>query len=794
MKPGNLFCCATNRFALACLIGVGWCGMAQAQVNWITPGSGNWEDGINWSGGAVPGLADDVTINQGGGNLITIGSAISGVNSLTSAEDLLLLQNQNLTLTTGGVTNGSLTLGINSDLTVNSGLFTANGTTVLDGGNVFGNGGSTLDFSVVTSYITDTGTNDSRTFRGTNGSTLDFSGLTSLTGGGFIRTLNVQADTGSSIDLSNLTNHVGGSVRFEADGAGSVIDLNSLGTLNHTDSVASRLFALNGGTINATALTTIQGVGANTVHVLVDGATSNLNIGSVTDVINSRVEFRNGGTLNTAAFTNFLGSDAIVNDGGTLNLTGITSYDANGGSNFSRLWQANDASTLDVSNVTDLMGGTFIRRLDIVANDGSTIDVSGVTNYLGGSTRLISDGTGSSIDFSGVTNFNIDDGQPGGLIVRDGGTIDASGVTTIQSTDAAGAVIQIDGASSVLNAGALTSAINTEVQLTNGGTHDFSGITDFTGSNALVDSGVTLNLTGVTSYDVNGGGNFSREFEANGAGSVLDVSNLVTLTGGSFIRRLDATAIDGGAIDMSGLTAISSGAVRFAADGIGSNIDLTALQTFQDDNLNIESIVQVSNSGQIDFGPGTTDLLNVVLSANSGGLINGGTFELTSTNLMDEQHRSEILGDGGTIAADVINSSGILSADSLTIDGDYTQGENAIYQVTLDSITDFESLSVLGDVSLDGILDVSIDDGFDLSADIEFLILDVGGVQSGSFIGFSQGDIVLSDNGFNLRIDYLGGDGNDVVLSTGAVVPEPGTLGLMLAGLCAVSLRRRRQS
>ena len=783
-----------ERFALACLIGVGWCGMAQAQVNWITPGSGNWEDGINWSGGAVPGLADDVTINQGGGNLITIGSAISGVNSLTSAEDLLLLQNQNLTLTTGGVTNGSLTLGINSDLTVNSGLFTANGTTVLDGGNVFGNGGSTLDFSVVTSYITDTGTNDSRTFRGTNGSTLDFSGLTSLTGGGFIRTLNVQADTGSSIDLSNLTNHVGGSVRFEADGAGSVIDLNSLGTLNHTDSVASRLFALNGGTINATALTTIQGVGANTVHVLVDGATSNLNIGSVTDVINSRVEFRNGGTLNTAAFTNFLGSDAIVNDGGTLNLTGITSYDANGGSNFSRLWQANDASTLDVSNVTDLMGGTFIRRLDIVANDGSTIDVSGVTNYLGGSTRLISDGTGSSIDFSGVTNFNIDDGQPGGLIVRDGGTIDASGVTTIQSTDAAGAVIQIDGASSVLNAGALTSAINTEVQLTNGGTHDFSGITDFTGSNALVDSGVTLNLTGVTSYDVNGGGNFSREFEANGAGSVLDVSNLVTLTGGSFIRRLDATAIDGGAIDMSGLTAISSGAVRFAADGIGSNIDLTALQTFQDDNLNIESIVQVSNSGQIDFGPGTTDLLNVVLSANSGGLINGGTFELTSTNLMDEQHRSEILGDGGTIAADVINSSGILSADSLTIDGDYTQGENAIYQVTLDSITDFESLSVLGDVSLDGILDVSIDDGFDLSADIEFLILDVGGVQSGSFIGFSQGDIVLSDNGFNLRIDYLGGDGNDVVLSTGAVVPEPGTLGLMLAGLCAVSLRRRRQS
>ena len=794
MKPGNLFCCATNRFALACLIGVGWCGMAQAQVNWITPGSGNWEDGINWSGGAVPGLADDVTINQGGGNLITIGSAISGVNSLTSAEDLLLLQNQNLTLTTGGVTNGSLTLGINSDLTVNSGLFTANGTTVLDGGNVFGNGGSTLDFSVVTSYITDTGTNDSRTFRGTNGSTLDFSGLTSLTGGGFIRTLNVQADTGSSIDLSNLTNHVGGSVRFEADGAGSVIDLNSLGTLNHTDSVASRLFALNGGTINATALTTIQGVGANTVHVLVDGATSNLNIGSVTDVINSRVEFRNGGTLNTAAFTNFLGSDAIVNDGGTLNLTGITSYDANGGSNFSRLWQANDASTLDVSNVTDLMGGTFIRRLDIVANDGSTIDVSGVTNYLGGSTRLISDGTGSSIDFSGVTNFNIDDGQPGGLIVRDGGTIDASGVTTIQSTDAAGAVIQIDGASSVLNAGALTSAINTEVQLTNGGTHDFSGITDFTGSNALVDSGVTLNLTGVTSYDVNGGGNFSREFEANGAGSVLDVSNLVTLTGGSFIRRLDATAIDGGAIDMSGLTAISSGAVRFAADGIGSNIDLTALQTFQDDNLNIESIVQVSNSGQIDFGPGTTDLLNVVLSANSGGLINGGTFELTSTNLMDEQHRSEILGDGGTIAADVINSSGILSADSLTIDGDYTQGENAIYQVTLDSITDFQSLSVLGDVSLDGILDVSIDDGFDLSADIEFLILDVGGVQSGSFIGFSQGDIVLSDNGFNLRIDYLGGDGNDVVLSTGAVVPEPGTLGLMLAGLCGVSLRRRRQS
>ncbi len=284
--------------------------------------------------------------------------------------------------------------------------------------------------------------------------------------------------------------------------------------------------------------------------------------------------------MTTNGATTLDGGNVFANGGSTMNLSNVASYITDTGTNNSRTFQANDASTLDFSGLTDLTGGGFIRNLGVNANSGSSIDMSSLTNYLGGATRFAADGAGSSIDLDSLAIFNSTGSSVQARFQAvDGGTINAGALTTIQAGGSAGNLFQVDGAGSTINAGSLTDVINTRLELTNGGTHDFSGVTNFLGSDASADSGVTLDLSGVTSYDTNGGGNGVRANSSEGAGTKIDLSNLSTVIGGSFIRRWENSATDGGEIDLSALAEVTSGSVSFVADGAGSLIDLSVLQT-----------------------------------------------------------------------------------------------------------------------------------------------------------------------------------------------------------------------
>ena len=86
-----------------------------------------------------------------------------------------------------------------------------------------------------------------------------------------------------------------------------------------------------------------------------------------------------------------------------------------------------------------------------------------------------------------------------------------------------------------------------------------------------------------------------------------------------------------------------------------------------------------------------------------------------------------------------------------------------------DSDDDGNDISVHPDVTLAGDLQVNLLDGFTLEADQSFEIIDFdsAGTISGSFANApNDGDVVLSNNGFDLVISYSGGPGNDVVLTT----------------------------
>ena len=117
-------------------------------ITWKNPVNGDWNVGADWSTGAIPTSADDVTISASGPYIVTVGSARTihigllqfqsspTANSLTfSASEAALLEN-----------TGSLTL--TGALTVNSGFVSLNeanaiGSVALTGGLLaFGNGGA----------------------------------------------------------------------------------------------------------------------------------------------------------------------------------------------------------------------------------------------------------------------------------------------------------------------------------------------------------------------------------------------------------------------------------------------------------------------------------------------------------------------------------------------------------------------------------------------------------------------------------------------------------------------------
>lgn len=95
------------------------CAIGQAgsePVQWLNPVSGNWTDGMNWSGGAAPGLPgnlDDVLINAGPNAYTVTLNSLAAVNSLSllsTGATLLVTQGGQLSSTLGGELEGTLLL------------------------------------------------------------------------------------------------------------------------------------------------------------------------------------------------------------------------------------------------------------------------------------------------------------------------------------------------------------------------------------------------------------------------------------------------------------------------------------------------------------------------------------------------------------------------------------------------------------------------------------------------------------------------------------------------------------
>lgn len=163
----------------------------------------------------------------------------------------------------------------------------------------------------------------------------------------------------------------------------------------------------------------------------------------------------------------------------------------------------------------------------------------------------------------------------------------------------------------------------------NGGTFSALGDANINGANVFV-TNATANLDTVASYVTSTGTNDNRTLQASGAGALLNLSGVETMAGGGFISTLFVNALSSATVDFSGLVTHTGGATQFTANGAGSMIDLSSLESFHNNNGNRNAHLHVLNGGTIELGSltsmtGSTDNITRLIVDGAASTIDVST-------------------------------------------------------------------------------------------------------------------------------------------------------------------------
>ncbi len=534
-------------------------------------------------------LSADMWINPNGGNW-DVGSNWSSGQAPGTGDTAVINTTGAATITINSGDNiqvQGLTTGSNDTLSIAAGSLTVT------------SGNSTLSgaLSMTFGSLTASGSGVNLT---ANGST-DISGA------------NLTAEGGADLSLPQLTSYISNSNydTFQADGTGSVLDVSALTSLTLQNPWVVN--ATNGGEVNLTGLTNLGSApqvvyltdtGNSTVLdsnlTTLDGVNVTLD-GTDKSVANSWTTFTNGylyvtgGSYSLAGLTDVDSSNLFVSNGGSLALPGLIRFDADNGGNST--FQADGAgSVLDVSKLTNLTQTESAWSVE--ATNGGEVNLTGLTN-LGSNGDLFLTDTGNS---TLLLNSNLT-------------TLDGVNVT-LDGTD-----------KSVANS--WTTFTNGYLYVT-GGSYSLAGLTDVDGSNLFVSNGGSLALPGLTSY-----ASTFTTFQADGTGSVLDVSALTSLTQQS---KWIVNAFNGGEVKLSGMTSLDGPqGISLTADGGGSTIDLSALTSL----TGLNSSITLSNGGEVKL-TGLTSLgsdspplafLTITDTGNSTLLLNSNLTTLDGVNV-----------------------------------------------------------------------------------------------------------------------------------------------------------------
>lgn len=539
-----------------------------------------------------------LTFNAGASAYTIGGNAITLTGGITNSSSVLQTINDALTIaptTAFTTTTGNLTLGGNITGTALSGvtLATGGGTVTLGGTNSFTTVGGVGNAIQVTgnSTLTITGTTGIA-FGGANGGdyfsdgqgantgtvTVAAGGNLNLTGNGrFI----VGTFTGGTLNVNGTMNVAAASSLQIAYNGQGVINLNSGGLLatastignvnNNTGTTAA--FNFNGGTLRATASTTLLGGNALTT-VTTSSTASTIDSNGFASTI--ALPIGNGAATGGLTIIN---SSGIA--GGSVALSAINTYTGGTVVNSGNL-------------ILNAGGGAGAVRGVVTVNPGATLTL-GVNNALGYTpgtqvtTLNINGGTvnttGALGDEGYVTSFNLT-----------GGTLAYTGTNGTNGYQFAAADATAPGITS--NASATTSLISGNVNIR-------SGALPITVAKGTTASGVDLQVSGVIS-----GTGFG--VTKSGAG-MLALSGANTYTG--------ATAVNAGTLLVTGSTAT------------GSAVSVTGAGTVLSGTGTVGGPITVGNGAIISAGnPTLATPAAGTLTTGALTLQTGSTFNALLTN------------------------------------------------------------------------------------------------------------------------------------------------------------------
>lgn len=384
------------------------------------------------------------------------------------------------------------------------------------------------------------------------------------------------------------------------------------------------------------------------------------------------------------------------------------------------------------TNTNDLTGATF-GKITLSGNDytitGNSITLSPGTN----STAF--DATNTS--GTNVFNLAITVGSNGEKFqTASGGTLNLGGNIALNNSLVITGSGAVNASGVISGSGGITLPGSTSVTVSFSGSNTYSGTTTQDGGTLKLGSNSAL---GTGTLDIGSGNDPSIQAD----GSSRSFSNSLTISGDFKISGSNDLTFSG-SVSLSG-----------SPDAIINNTGLSIVSG------------AISGSSRVITKDGSgTLLLDSTSNSFRGANVDAGI--LGGVGTIGNSSGTLVVNSGGTVDPGSPNTAtGILGSTSVNFHSGST------YQVQTNGTTagsGYDQLDVTGSVTLGGTLTVSAV-GFTPSSGSTFTIIKNDGTDavSGTFVGLSEGALFSAD-GVTFQISYVGGSGNDVVLTASAPV------------------------
>jgi hypothetical protein len=558
-------------------------------ISWKYNTDGLWSNAANWSGGVLPGAADDVTLSTLSDHTITYASATTTIHSLTATTDSLAITGGSLGILAGASFGQSLTvsggtlalLGTSASV---AGTFNGiSGQVTLATGTKLAIGGATVfdtdSYGVTGAFMDGAGTLS--TLGTTTVEQTPYGDYTALILGG-----GITWDIGATVlDAGQIvTGDASGLAASIVNAAGLNFDL----TTDTSSIVDGRATGSQGQAVYGSSTFSNAGTFAKTG-------------GTLTSTVDSL--FTNTGLITVASGT--LEFDGGGNFAGTLGGAGQIAF---GGASFATLTLGSTA--LSVAQL--LVDGAAVTLKDRLSFAGSVTMSSGSLSLAAGSNTVGSytqDGYYYAHLYLDGGNFTVANGYFGSGNVEGAGTLTTSGTTTVSGWNTYS--FYAGGNLSWVNTGTLNQAFYFYVDLGSGGGFSFTN-----------DAGATYNMTG----DFSLGANFS-----NGIGSSFVNDGTFAKTVGFGVNEVYSAFTNAGTIDAA------TGTIEFDGGGVfGGSLVGTGTVSFASGNATLSSGISVQVDTLLLDGATVSESGNLTLDApeflQTGGRLLIGANTLTVAN------------------------------------------------------------------------------------------------------------------------------------------------------------------